>query len=165
MLAVQHTFSPEDSPLSADSLEVPMRTPRILLIAGLCTTAALTPGITACGSDGNGGTTPNIALYAAWNVTSFVGLGTDFIADGMTMVVTIDAAGTYTAAVTNDLIGTCSPGPDCVTGGDFTATATRITLDPGSQNEVTFNYSIAGTAMTWTGNIDGNPVTITMERV
>lgn len=142
-----------------------MRTPRILLIAGLCTTAALTPGITACGSDGNGGTTPNIALYAAWNVTSFVGLGTDFIADGMTMVVTIDAAGTYTAAVTNDLIGTCSPGPDCVTGGDFTATATRITLDPGSQNGVTFNYSIAGTAMTWTGNIDGNPVTITMERV
>jgi hypothetical protein len=91
--------------------------------------------------------------------------GTGFIADGMTMVVTIDAAGTYTLDITNDLIGPCSPWSRLRYGGAFSATATRIILDPGSPDEVILNYSITGTTMTWTESSDGKAVTITMERV
>jgi hypothetical protein len=142
-----------------------MRTPRLLLAAGFCAAASFGSLTAGCGSDGKGGTGPNAALYASWNATSFQGLGTDFIADGMTLTLTFDPAGTYTMVVTNDLIGTCDPGPDCINGGDFSATATQITLDPGSADEVTLNYAISGTDMTFTGDIDGNAVTITFERL
>ncbi len=142
-----------------------MHTPRIFLVAGLCAAATLAPAVSGCGSDGKGGTGPNVALYADWNVTSFQALGTDFIADGMTMAITFDAGGTYAVVVTNDLVGICDPDPNCITGGDFTATGTTVTLDPGSVDEVAFNYSIVGTTMTFTGSIGPDPVTITLERV
>jgi hypothetical protein len=138
-----------------------------LFLATAFTATTIAASITACGSDGDGnvGTGPNNALYDSWNATSFQALGTDFIADGMTLVITFNVAGTYTLDITNDLIGACDPDPDCTTGGDFTGSASQITLDPGSPDEVTFNYSIVGTTLTLTGSIEGNPVTITLERV
>ena len=141
-----------------------MRTSRSLLLAGFSAVTLLASTVTACG-DGKGGTGPNAALYATWNATSFMALGSDFIADGMGLVLTLDAAGTYTIDFTNDMIGACNPGPDCSVSGDFSANASRVTIDPGTADEVVFNYSIVGTSMTFTGNLDGNQVTITFERV
>jgi hypothetical protein len=142
-----------------------MRTSRTLLAAGFCATAALASTVSGCGSDGNGGSGPNAALYASWNATSFEALGTDFIADGMSLILTLDPAGTYTLDITNDLIDACDPGPDCINGGAFSATATQVTIDPGTQDETVFNYSIVGTTLTLTGSIGGNAVTITLERL
>jgi len=142
-----------------------MRTSRTLLAAAFCGAAALAPTVSGCGSDGNGGTGPSPALYASWNATSFMALGTDFIANGMSLILTLDPAGTYTLDITNDLIDACDPGPDCVNGGSFSGTATQVKIDPGTQDEVVFNYSIAGTTLTLTGSIDGNAATITLERL
>jgi hypothetical protein len=151
-----------------------MRTPRSLLLAGLCVTATLAPALSGCGSDG-GGTGPNgggggtnPALHATWNATSFGVLGVgDLIANGMTMVVTLAPGGTYTISFTNDVVGLCDPdpGPDCTFTGTYSSTASTLTLDPGTIDETTFNYTIVGTTVTLTGTIDGAAVTIVLQKV
>lgn len=125
--------------------------------AALLVAAALA----ACSEDATG---PNPALIGSWNVTSFNALGQDFIANGMTMQVTF-AADTYTLDVTGDLSGSCNPGPDCVVTGNYSATASQLTFDPGTVDAVTFNYSITGSNITLTGSIEGIPVTITGTKV
>ncbi len=123
-------------------------------------TAGIVALLAACSSDS--GTSPaDPALIGTWNVTSFQALGQDFIAQGMTMIATFTNAGTYTLDVTNDLTGTCDPGPDCVAMGDYSATATQFTFDPGTVDAVTFSYTIVGTTLTFTGSISGVPVTVT----
>jgi hypothetical protein len=103
-------------------------------------------------------------IIGTWQVTSFVGLGQDFIANGMSMTITLAADGDYTFAIANDLIGSCDVGSNCADSGTYTATSTQITIDPGTADAVTFNYSINGNTMTWTGSIDGNAATVTMVR-
>ena len=142
-----------------------MRTPRSLLLAGFCVTATLAPALSGCGSDGGGGTGPNTALHASWNATSFVGQNTDFIALGMTLVMTLAPAGTYTFDFTNDMINACNPGPDCTQTGTYSSTATTVTFDPGTADQTVFNYTIVGTTLTVTGTIDLIPVTITLEKL
>ena len=87
-------------------------------------------------------------------------MGQDVIAQGMTLTITLTATGTYTLVVTADLIGSCDPGPNCTQTGAYTSTATTITVDPGTVDEVTLNYTIQGTTLTLTGSIDAIPVTI-----
>jgi hypothetical protein len=118
---------------------------------------------TACSSDDSNAPAPvpGSALRASWNVTSFATAADDFIAQGMVLVITFKSDGTYALTVTNDLVGICNPGPNCVEGGDYTATATTVTLDPGTVDEVVFDYTIAGTTLTMNGDIGGTPVTIT----
>jgi len=132
-----------------------MRPRRAFLLAPLCA-LALTPIVSGCSDD----TGPSSPLFATWNATSFTALGDDFIADGMTLRVTLSATGTYTLVVTGDLVGSCDPGPNCTETGNYTYTATNITIDPGLADEVTFAYTIQGTTLTFTGSIGGNPVTI-----
>jgi hypothetical protein len=98
-------------------------------------------------------------------VTSFATPTDDFIAQGMALVITFTSDGTHTLTVTNDLVGSCTPGPDCVEGGDYTATATTVTLDPGTVDEVVFDYTIAGTTLSMSGDIGGTPVAITASKV
>ncbi len=108
-------------------------------------------------------TAPGASLIATWNATSFVTMGQDFIAQGMTLRMVFSAAGTYTLTVGNDLIGACAPNPDCVETGNYTATTTQLTIDPGP-DETVFTYTIQGTVLTLTGSIDGTAVTIILSR-
>jgi hypothetical protein len=105
-------------------------------------------------------------LVGLWNVTSFSALGSDFIADGMSLHVLLTAADTYTLDVIGDLVGICGESEtDCSSTGAYTSTTAQITLDPDTEDVTTFDYTIQGSTMTWTGDIDGNPVTIAMSRV
>ena len=130
-----------------------MRVTRRSLFAG----SFLAVALAACSSDESTG--PNPALIGVWNATSINALGTDLIADGMTLVATVNDDGTYALDITGDLMGACDPGPDCVVTGDYTATATQITFDPGSVDETKLNYSISGNNLTLSGNIGGIGVT------
>lgn len=124
----------------------------------------ITLSLSACSSSSP--SAPGSGLVRSWEATSFLGMGMDFIADGMDLTVTFTNSGTYSQDVTNDLIGTCGDsGPNCTTGGTYTATATQVTFDPGSDDETTFDYTIQGTTLTLTGNIEETPVTIVLSRV
>ncbi len=140
-----------------------MRTTRAILVAGFCAAVTLAPTLSGCGSDG-GGNGPGNAIVTAWDVTSFVVQGTDVIAGGMTFAIDLAPGGTYTFDVTNDQIGICTPGPDCVDTGPYSYTATTLTFDPGTPDETTVNYTIQGATATLTGTIGGFPVTITLQK-
>ena len=137
------------------------RIPRRLLLLTLTATAALTG---ACSDDDDDTTGPgNTAVVGTWETTSFTANDTDFIANGMTLTATFDGDGTYTFDVTNDQVGICGGVvTDCSSSGDYTASASTVTIDAGSVDAVTFDYDIDGTTMTWTGEIDGIPATITL---
>ena len=118
---------------------------------------------TACSDDDDGTgpvDDPAAALVGTWNATSFVGLGQDFVAQGMGVTLTLTSSNTFTLAVTNDLIGACDPDPNCSETGSYAATATQLTFDPGTADSEAFTYTIQGSALTLTGSIDGTAVTI-----
>ena len=84
---------------------------------------------------------------------------------GMTLTITFEEGGDVTMDVVGDLIGICGGSmTDGTDTGQFTATATHVTIDPGMPDEVTLAFSIQGNTMTLTGDIDGNPVTIVLSR-
>ena len=103
-------------------------------------------------------------LVGTWQVTSFQAFGIDVIQQGMSMTLTLTAAKTYTIVITDDAIGTCDQATTCTETGTYSSTSTEITIDPATDDEVTFNYSIQGSTMTFTGNIDGTPVTMVLQR-
>jgi hypothetical protein len=122
----------------------------------------LMPLIVACSGDESTGPDSD-PLVGTWQVTSFQTLGVDAIDLGMSMQVTLTSAKTYTLVITDDAFGACDAGTSCTETGSYSSTSTQITLDPGP-DEVTFNYSIQGNTMTFTGNIDGDPVTVVLQR-
>lgn len=140
-----------------------MPIPRLAHRAAFRLAVLLAVAVSACSSDDSNAPAPvpGSALRASWNVTSFATAADDYIAQGMGLVIAFNSDGTYALTVTNDLVGVCNPGPNCVEGGDYTATATTVTLDPGTVDEVVFDYTIAGTTLTMNGDIGGTPVTIT----
>ncbi|MGH9202149.1 MAG: hypothetical protein ACRD2A_13050, partial [Vicinamibacterales bacterium] len=75
-------------------------------------TALLLPLATSCSDDEATGPGAD-PLVGTWQVTSFSVDGTNLIASGMTMRITLTAAKTYTLVVTNDLVGTCDPATAC----------------------------------------------------
>jgi hypothetical protein len=125
--------------------------------------AALLPLAASCSDSETTGPAAD-PLVGTWDVTSFQAFGVDFIEQGMTMRITLTASKTYTVVVTDDALGTCETATDCTETGSYSSTSTQITIDPGLEDEVTFNYSIQGTTMTFTGDIDGTPVTIILQR-
>lgn len=140
-----------------------MRAHRALLVAGFSLVAAISVAVSACGSDG--GTTPSDPLIDSWNATSFMAQGTDHIANGMAMVATFNSGGTYAFEFTNDMVGACNPGPDCTATGVYTHVGTQLTLDPGTADEVSLTSSIFGSTLTLTGDINGEAITVVLERV
>lgn len=134
----------------------------LAVLARLSIAVALAPIALACGDDE--ATTPTDPLVGTWNATSFTVLGSDVIAGGMVLGVVLTSAGTYTLTITNDMIGACEPGPNCTQTGDWTGTATTITINSGTVDAVTFTWAIQGTTMTWTGSIDGIPATVVFAR-
>lgn len=103
-------------------------------------------------------------LVATWQATSFQVEGFDVIQQGMGVKITLTAGKTYTLVITNDFTGACEDSPNCTDTGAYSSTSTQITLDPGTPDEVTFNYAIQGSTMTLTGDIDGIPVTMKLQR-
>ena len=107
-------------------------------------------------------------ILAVWGVTSFLSGDTDFIEEGMTLIVTLDEDGTYTFEVTNDQADVCggAVGANCTTTGSFEYTATTVTIDDDDpQDATTFDYDIQGATMTWIGDIGGGDVVITFNEV
>lgn len=136
----------------------------------LMLTASLTVLATACGDES---TEPeDVTLLGTWNATSFQALGTDLIADGLGLTARItgtETSGTLAIDFDNDvdeMFCDDGVGPVCTQEDPFTATATQITLDPGGEDEETFNYAITGggNTMTWSGTIDSAPILVTFQR-
>lgn len=126
---------------------------------------ALGVGIAGC-SDDEDATGPgaiNPAVLGNWDATSFVAGGTDFIGQGMTFSFFFGSDGAYSFSVTGDLAGICDTGTSCSDVGDFTASASQIVLDPGTIDETFINYSISGTVMTTTLDLDGTSATIVFD--
>ena len=141
-----------------------MRRNPALLAIGLSLAIAL-PATLGCG-DSSKGTGPGSQLVGSWNATSFQVPGTDLIADGMSLTMTFTSGGSYTLQFTNAPAGTfCQAGTNCTESGSFTSTASTLTFDPGTVDETTFNYVIQGTTVTVTGVIEGDQVTIVLEKV
>jgi lipocalin-like protein len=125
--------------------------------------AVLMPLVVSCSDDESTGPDSD-PLVGTWQVTSFEALGVDAIDLGMSMQITLTAAKTYTFVITNDALGSCDGATSCTQSGTYSSTSTQITFDPGDPDEVTLNHSAQGTTMTLTGDIDGDPVTIVLQR-
>lgn len=125
--------------------------------------AAILVVATACGDDP---TEPgDETVIGVWQATSFNVLGSNLIELGMTVEVDFDADGTYMITVTNDQLGLCPDDePDCTQDGDYTSSEGSVTLDPGEEDETTFQYAISGSTMTLTGSIEGFPVSASFTR-
>ena len=122
-------------------------------------------GVAGCSTDENGGNTgAGSVVIGTWDATTFNLLGTELIGAGMGIVFTFEAAGTYIFDVTNDQAGFCDVGTACTDGGDYTATATVITLDPGTTDATVLNYTISGNTMTVTALVEGAPITATFDK-
>ncbi len=130
----------------------------IALVVGL-----FLPLTISCGDDSTG--PDEDTVVGVWDATSFNALGTDLIADGMTLTASFNASGSYTFSFTNDQVGLCEPGPNCTQGGTYAVTGNTITLDPTDGDSVSFTHSFqqSGSEMTWSGMIDGNAATITFD--
>ena len=139
-----------------------MRLARALLVAQLGAAAAGVSSVAACSEDEAGG--PSASLPGSWNATSLVVQGQDLIALGMDLTLTLGGSGTYVLTVTGDLTGVCGAASSCNETGAYTFTATRITLNPGTADELSFNYVLQGSTLAFTGVILDNPATITFVR-
>lgn len=128
----------------------------------------LSVAIVGCDDDATGPENGGATVVGTWTVTSFQALGTDGIADGMSMSATFSQVGTFVLIVNDDTLGLCDGQGtiNCNIGGDYTSTATQLTLEIDNEDEDTlvFAYVIQGSTMTWTGAIDSIPVTVTLQR-
>jgi hypothetical protein len=141
-----------------------MRALRELRRAASGALVVLVPVLVSCSSDDDEPAGPSDPLVGTWNATSFVAGTDDVIALGMDLSIALSAAGTYTLTVTNDLIEACDGAANCTQTGSYTATSTQLTMDPGTVDTITFGYTIQGTTLTLSGNIDGTPVTVVLTR-
>jgi hypothetical protein len=143
-----------------------LTTPLALLTAALI---AIVP--TACSSNSNnenpagpgGAVNP---LVGTWNATSMLGNGMEVLVGGLTFSITFRDDGTFSTSVANDPgdVFCDAPETSCNDGGDYTSTSTTFTLDAGSADEETLNYTIAGDVLTASGDLDGTPAVLTFSR-
>jgi len=143
-----------------------MRQSKSRIVSAVVLSLAVGWGVAGCSSDDptDPGAGAGSAVVGSWRASSFIADGNDLIAAGMSFVFTFDASGGYVTDIKNDQGGLCEVGSDCLDTGDYTATATTITLDPGTTDAVVLNYTISGTTMTVTATIDGMPVTVTLNK-
>jgi len=119
----------------------------------------------ACGDDGDDSMSPGgSALLDTWTATSFSAGGTDYVPTGLTVQLTF-AASTYSIDISGDNSNLlCDMSTTCTDGGAFAYTSTTLTFDPGTMDETTLNYTIAGSTLTLSGNIDGVALSATLVR-
>src|SRR5262245_56944698 len=126
-------------------------------------TAMVLPLALACSDSESTGPKTN-ALVGTWQVTSLEAMGIDMIQLGMSMKFTFTAANTYTLVINDDTFGLCDTGSSCTESGRYVFTATKVTMDPGTEDEVTFDYTIQGAKVTFTTVVDGTRLTMILER-
>lgn len=143
----------------------PLRPPRASVLFALVAFAA---ALSACSDDDNpAGPGGNQDAYVGtWTATSFVVSGMDLIDQGMGLQATFTTS-SYSLTVTDDVVGICaeSGSTDCTETGVLSGSGSQVTFDPGTADEVVFDYTIVGSNMTITGAIDGQPVSITFHKV
>ena len=139
-----------------------MKTLRSIRRSALLACAALTMFVVACS---DGGFEPPAGLVGTWNATALVVDGLDLMDEGMTLRFTFTEDAEYSYTVTGDMLDFCEVGPGCSDGGDFSTTSNQITFDPGSTDEETFSFTIAGDVLTVTATIDGSLFVFTFEKV
>jgi hypothetical protein len=126
--------------------------------------AALLPLSMACSDNETTGPSAS-PLLGRWQITSFEVDGVELMDEITSMEITFTTAGTYTVNITNDALGTCGGPTSCTESGTYTATSTRITLDPGSEDETVFNFAIQGNTMTFTWTIAEASVTMVLQKL
>lgn len=94
-------------------------------------------------------------------VTSLIVNGDDLAAQGTNLSFHFSADGEYSFLAQNDLLGLCDGRPTCSDWGEFNASATQITFDPGPGSEKC-SYSINGSVMTMSGTFGGKTFTATL---
>ncbi len=133
-------------------------------LAGMLLTSLV---VVACGDDdssGPDGGGPADDLIGTWEATSIQTPVSDLIALGLTFEVTL-SDDSYTYVVTGDGLGAfCEEELSCTVTGDYTATATTVTLDPGTVDALTLNWTLSGSTLTLTGTIDETPVTFVFQK-
>ena len=135
--------------------------------------AVMLPLTLACSENRSTGPESN-PLVGTWQVTSFEVLGSQLILRGLLMRLTLSADGTYAVDIGNDSFGYCQTGISCRGTGRYSSTPTQIWINsarswwphmaPGSEEEITFNYSMHGTTMMFTTDIEGTRVTLILQR-
>lgn len=58
----------------------------------------------------------------------------------------------------------CDGPPSCQEQGDYEYTASRITMDPGTADAFSMQYSVSGNVMTLSGSLDGTSFSGSLER-
>ncbi|MGD8496935.1 MAG: hypothetical protein PVF05_12170 [Gemmatimonadales bacterium] len=147
----------------------PSRIARFPLLLALVGLVAALPACSGSDNNDNGtGTGPSSdpAYVGVWNATSFSAFGMDAIDLGMELQAEFSTS-TYLLTVTNDQVGICDAAgtSDCTSSGDLSGTSSQVTFDPGTADAVAFDYTVSGTTMTFTGSIDGAPVSIVFAKV
>jgi len=145
---------------------LPRRIRRLAVLGALVGLLVTLPACSGDDPSGPGGSGGNQDAYVGtWTAQSFTVQGTDFIAMGMGLQATFTTS-TYSLTVTDDIVGICdfAGTTDCTSTGDLSGTSSQVTFDPGTQDEVVFNYTVLGSSMTFSGSIDGQPVTIVFSK-
>ncbi len=123
---------------------------------------AVTPG---CDDDNGELTGPAAELVGSWTATSFVVGGIDLVAGGLSVTFNLADDGTYSSTVSGDAVGVfCDQAANCTESGNFEATSSSITFDPGTEDEITLSYSIDGDTLTVSGTSDGETISATFQR-
>ncbi len=138
-----------------------MRLQRQLVTAFVLGSAAIVGG---CGGEDEL-VAPPPALVDTWDATALVIGGIDVYAQGMRFVITLTAENEYFSTVNGDVAGFCDVGTDCNDDGDYSATATSVTLDPGTPDAVTLSYVISGSTLALSGTVDGETFAATLEAI
>lgn len=126
--------------------------------------AVLLPLAAAC-SDNEPTGPASDGIVGRWQITSFLVGGMEVVEQGSSVEITFTAAGTYSVTMTGNLSDACGPASTCTETGTYASTSTRITMDPGSEDEMVFNYSIQRSTMTFTGEIEGVAVKMILQRL
>lgn len=126
--------------------------------------AVLLPLAAAC-SDNDPTGPASHGIVGRWQITSFQVGGMELVEPGSSVEITFTPAGTYSVTMTGDFSEACGIASTCTETGTYASTSTRITLDPGSEDELVLSYSIQGRTMTFTGEVEGMAVKMVLQRL
>lgn len=139
-----------------------MRLYRVNRLAALALTVVALPLFLSCGDDGP--TNPQNRLIGTWEATRFEIEDVDFLDVVGSITLTFSSSGTYTIAVAGDINqDLCTGSTSCtLQAGEYSATSSRITFDPGEPEEIALNYTVSSSTLTISGTVAG-PISIDVD--
>lgn len=137
--------------------------------ARLLTLFAVVPIAGACNGDGTTAPLVPAQLVGTWDATSLSAGGIDLLAAGYGLSLTFTGDGGYGILITGDnpanpLFCDDPPAASCSDSGDFTATGSQITLNPGTVDQTVLSYTVSGSTLTVTTTIDGIMLQATFDK-